>query len=359
MKVGFVSSDWSDIEDEVGVPTMGGAGWYRCGLPAKFLALNDVETVVVELISLSADGIWLHDWHGVTHDDCDVIVFQRWMGRDAPKVIRAAKAAGQVIVNDVDDWYWGLHPLNRAYKMTDPKLYPECNRDHYWEALKESSLITVSSQDLADKLANIGVPVGLVRNAIDVDRWEQFPVLDSSPLRVGWVGSTSHRSGDLETLRGVLGPFCERRGATFVHCGWNEWGAHAGDLAGVPLEQQFTHGMLPITEYPQMFQHMDIGLVPLNKVPFNESKSAIKGMEYSCAGIPWIGQDCAEYKFVNKEYDLGQIARKPSDWVRLLERMVDVEFRQSEAERNRKNVRQLDIADRWVEWADIYKSIVS
>ena len=234
MKIGFISADWSDIPDpETGNPTLGGAGWYRCGMPAKYLQMNGIETVVVELISTTTSGeIWLHDWNKECHDDCDILVFQRWMADAAPEVIKKARSAGQVIVSDLDDWYWGLDPRNGAFAASDPKANPDSNRNHYWQTLAASDYITCSTPYLAERLTKIRPEKFVIRNAIDLQRWEFKERVTDEP-RVGWVGSTTHRSGDLETLKGVIGPFVERNGLKFVHAGHWPGSPTAGELAGV------------------------------------------------------------------------------------------------------------------------------
>lgn len=357
MKVGFVTADWSDIVNpEDNAPSMGGSGWYRCGLPAKFLPTQGIETVCGELISVSSDGVWVHDWYGNTHDDCDVLVFQRWMHESASDVIRTARAAGQVVVQDLDDWYWGLHPSNYAFKATDPKSNPRCNRDHYWQSLFECDLLTTSTPFLKQKLETIGVPTVMLRNCIEMEAWERFYGARMGKLHVGWVGSTSHRSKDLETLQGVVGPFCDRHDARFAHCGWLDITPHAGQLAGVPQNRWWAHGMLPIYEYPQMFRYLDIGLVPLNKVDFNTAKSFIKGLEYAAAGVPFIAQDTDEYKVLESS-GVGVTVRKPREWVRELERLSEVSERQMEADKNYENVKAFDISLHIGRWAEAYTAV--
>lgn len=358
MKVGFVTADWSDIEDpETGHPSLGGSGWYRCGLPAKYLQQNGIETVIVELISLSKEGLWLHDWDGIVHDDCDVIVFQRWMHETAPGVLRKARLAGQVIVNDVDDWYWGLDHRNDAYKASDPRLHPEANRDHYWAALKESDLITVSTPFLQEKLREMPGDVQVVRNAIDLDRWVPNEFQPGKPT-IGWVGSTRHRSGDLETLVGILGPFCKRHDVKFVHAGHWVNSTPAGTLAGVPEELQIVHPVVSILDYPKLFSLMDVGIVPLNQIPFNFAKSFVKGMDYAAGGVPFIAERTPEYDYMHVNHGMGLTARKPREWIRHLEAMMDDGFRRNRYDIDTTNVRQLDIVNRWVDWREAYESVL-
>lgn len=358
MKIGYVTADWSDVTDETGYPTFGGAGWYRCGLPAQYLKRNNIETVCVEKISIDRDGsIWLHDWQDVAHTDCDIVVFQRWMHESAPEIIRKAKASGQIIVNELDDWYWGLHKSNAAYWHSDPRRNPTVNRDHYWEALKASSYLTVSTPDLKERTAKLGVPTYVIRNCIDLERWEYKEPKDEKP-NIGWVGSTSHRSGDLETLNGMLGPFCDKHELMFIHAGYLRGLKWAGDLAGVPKYLQDFEPLTIINNYPNLFKRIDIGLAPLNDIAFNHSKSCIKAMEYAAAGVPFVATKINEYEWLRREHSIGMTAKNPKDWENRLTKLLDFDFRKEEAERNRRNIKAFDFADRYVDWLKVYENML-
>lgn len=358
MKIGFITADWSDIVDPLtGIPTMGGSGYYRVGVPSFWLWMNGFDVAVGEKISTGPGGVWIHDWYGNVHEDCDVLVFQRWMSGRAPDVYRIAKQAGQKIVNEIDDWYWGLHPDNIAYKRTDPHLHPDENRDHYWKALGASDLITTSTPGLVDALRPLGVETALIRNAIDLCRWD-ISASNSPVTRIGWVGGTPWRSGDLETLRGVLGPFCERHSCRFVHGGYMPQAPSAGQLAGVPSALEDKYLMEPITTYPRLLANFDVGVVPLNDIRFNRMKSALKGMEMAAAGIPFVAQALDEYVWLKETHDIGLTAKKPTHWIAGLTKLLDPEFRADEAAKNLVNVKALDIESNWVSWAEAYTSLV-
>jgi hypothetical protein len=362
MKVGFVSADWSDIPDpETGFPSPGGSCWYRVAMPALELAKNGIETVQCELISLdrsSTDrGIWLHDFGGQVHDDCDVVVLQRWMGEEAPEVIRHARKSGQIVVNDIDDWYWGLSTKNAAFKAIDPKLNPECNKDHYAAAIAASDAAIVSTEFLEQKISRLNRNCHVIRNAIDLHRWKPQEVPEDPANNIGWVGSTFHRSGDLETLRGVLGPLVKSVDGTFIHAGVFGDAVHAGILAGVEESRLRTRPGCSIFEYPTLFEGIDVGIVPLYDMPFNHAKSYIKGVEYAAAGVPFIAQDTPEYRFLRDEYGVGYTAKRAKDWIAKFRKLQVREERVQAVEQNLQGIQPLDIRLRWKEWADLFYSL--
>lgn len=363
MKIGFISADWSDITDpDTGHPTPGGAGWYRMALPSKYLARNGIETVYCELVSIDREnsdhGIWLHDFDGHSHDNCDIIVVQRWMDERAAEVIEMGRKAGQIIVNDVDDWYWGLSPKNRAYQASDPKNNPRVNRDHYRRAVSASSALTVSTPFLQEKLDSSDTPAYLLRNAIDLERWEYTEPEEVMFPTIGWVGSTYHRSGDLETLNGVLSQVCKRINANFMHSGRFSGSDHAGTLAGLSEDILLEEDGCSILEYPKLFNGIDIGIVPLSDIPFNHAKSAIKGMEYAASGIPFVAQATPEYKWLQQEHGIGRTAKKPNNWISLLSAYEDLDRRVEDARANREALEALNIEHKWADWLQVYKDLM-
>ena len=86
----------------------------------------------------------------------------------------------------------------------------------------------------------------------------------------------------------------------------------------------------------------DIGIAPLNDIPFNHAKSWIKPLEYAAAGIPSIMSKSPEYVRFKEKYGVGRIAKRYRDWVRHFEDLSDPETRNEEAERNLKALEALD-----------------
>ena len=131
------------------------------------------------------------------------------------------------------------------------------------------------------------------------------------------------------------------------------------------LKDESAEPMCRISEYPRMFKHFDVGIVPLNPVQFNLAKSNLKGLEYSAAGIPFVASRFGEYIRTNEKYGFGLIpdgthktARKEARfWEQKLELLLDPNFRQEEREKNLAIVQQhYDMGKRWKDWEDVYKA---
>lgn len=104
---------------------------------------------------------------------------------------------------------------------------------------------------------------------------------------------------------------------------------------GVPEPQVSTMPLVPYDKYPDLMV-MDIGLVPLNNMPFNRCKSDIKGLEYAAAGVPFIASNLDAYIELQHDLGVGRIAKKPLNWAKHIKELSDYRVRKEEAEANRE-----------------------
>jgi glycosyltransferase involved in cell wall biosynthesis len=375
MRVGFATTDWSPIPDENGHNTLGGSGWYRVGIPSKALSLWSAHGVSVGLLASATVrstggrrlGVYREDG---THDwDCDVIVLQRWMHDGLADDIRLARASGQVIINDVDDWFFGLSPANAAFHSSHPKVNPEANRNHYRQILAASSLITVSTPFLADRfreMFNGRVPVEVLPNVVDLgpfgQDWRVRPLGEEDPV-VGWAGAVAWRSGDLEVLRGVLGPWAAANPTVrFHHSGHHEFIQDGVPLAGfaervgLPADRVTTSEMVAVHDVPRLYDAFNVLVAPLNDLPFNQAKSWIKVLEASAAGLPAVASPLPAYVAAETE-GLCVVARKPAQWRRHLDRLADPDERAMAGKAAREAAEGWAAHRRWGAWREVYESV--
>lgn len=340
MKVGFASTDWSrSIKDEKGHPIWGGAGWARLGQYVNRLPFD----IAYGALAFQNGIFGVGDWDKQLHFDCDVIYMQRAMFDDIPERILEARANGQVIINDIDDWYWGLSPANGAFLASHPKNNSKENVNHYRKVISNSDLITVSTPYLADRISKFAhCPIVLIRNFIEVDKFKQWEVTETDCPTVGWVGSTAHRSGDLEILKGILGPLESRGEIRLHHSGHNSGHPKFAEAIGVEDDVVTTLPMASPADYPKLFQ-FDVGIVPLSTAPFNEAKSYIKGLEYAASGIPFVASATTEYSSLAEE-GIGVVVKKPKQWLNELERLRDPKCRQDRSAMYLELVQKHDVA---------------
>jgi hypothetical protein len=401
MRLGFASVDWSGAyRDHLMQPAPGGACNVRMVLPQQALERHGHTTFIGTLISRKLGegvhklGVQLHSGEPVF--DLDLLVIQRLMNADLIPHMKAHRAAGFCpLVNDLDDWFYGISTKNQAFAASHNKVNAEINIEHYRKVLAQSDAITCSTPYLRTRMTaqlNGRVPIYVVPNAIDMSIYTPKRGGDGK-LRwptIGWVGAIPWRSGDLESAGGVVGQFCNEHGLRFHHAGAIELDAEnaekrrvveeriaacelnpvqvaafneqvakvrsAGHVLGV--ERRTQQGMCPPWDYAAtMFNEIDVGIVPLSSIPFNDAKSAIKGMEYAAAGVPFVAQDTLAYVELANEFGIGRVAHRPKDWLRELGRMLDPVWREEQREQNLTNLAQLDITARWSNWAMAYAKI--
>jgi hypothetical protein len=359
MRIGYVSLDWSALTDDQGNYTAGGAGWYRCAVPAGAFNENGLFAVHGPSLGRLPSGEFiLEGWDGQPHGSLDVIVMQRIMHEALIEPIKKARATGQVIINDCDDWYDGLDPTNIAFRSTHPRTNRHVNRDHYRSILAASSGLTVSTPYLASRLERLNSNIVVVENAIDLSRWEFRDVGDENPV-IGWAGATSFRSHDLEELKGILGPFCEKHGVPFHHGGHHQRCVSAPELLGLPeTVETSAEPMCAIFDYPTIMDSFNIGIIPLRDTPFNHAKSDIKGLEYGARGIPFVASPSPAYVEL-AERGAGSVARRPKDWIRELGRLLDPDHRRSAGKAARSAAEARDIQLLWTQWLSAYSDIQS
>ena len=352
--IGYLTSDWAWGTDPL---QPNGCAWYRCKLPADQLAKRGWITAL-GLPGFSPQngfgmvidgGKALHGW--------DIIVFKLLMKREVLEYLPRAMEMGQKIVVDVDDWFEGLSSTNRAYQATDPKANPDDNREIYAEIIQNATAVTTSSPFLYDFYKAKRDNVYLVRNGIDTERWEKRIPRMNHRLRLGWVGATPWRSGDLETLSPWIGEYLLSRKMYFHHSGHTENGApRACDQMGIHENISRTQPLVPINIYPKLFKEIDIGIVPLNNVPFNHAKSFIKGLEYAAAGVPFVASYSPEYQYL-ADNGIGRIANNQEEWIYHLDQLRDIQTRRDEIEHNYEMLKNFSMEARADDWEAVMTEI--
>lgn len=351
MKVGVASGDWISPGTFDGTEHWGGAGWAR--LAKYFPYLN--HDVVNGVLTWNGSHFQIKDIYGNLADP-DVIILQRLMHDTLADHIKAAKAVGQVIINEVDDWYWGLSPSNAAWSTCNPRDNKKENINHYKSIIVSSSLIVVSTPYLHERITawNPQCPVIVLPNTVDVKSFTPVEHTDRTPI-VGWVGSTMHRSGDVEILRGVLPPLVKDGSITLYH-GGSGGPISFASLLGMDDDSVVTSPLRDAHEYPQLLT-MDIGVAPLRDTPFNHAKSEIKLMEYSASGIPWVATKISSYQRFAETIGMGRLAKNGKQWISHIKALSDVNVRIEEGKRLRELVWMYDISHGAESWNNLLETI--
>lgn len=171
MTVGFASGDFVPAQKSSdGLTHWGGSGWARLGQYVEWLEHQE-QDVAIGVLTWNRDHFCIRN----TNDELipiDILVMQRLMHDSLADHVHKARSIGQIIINDLDDWYWGLDPANDAFLSSHPKTNPRENRDHYKKVLASSNVVTVSTHYLADRIKSfVRCPIIVLENTVDIARF--------------------------------------------------------------------------------------------------------------------------------------------------------------------------------------------
>jgi len=355
--VGFASTDWSRVDDGI---APNGCTWYRCMLPARQLIKAKI-TSDVGFLNVRPNGMFAIQRPGDNRSrPYRVIVLKVIMNKFALDGMKTAQSKGQKIVVDVDDLFDEIHETNLAHQSTDKNKDRDNNREIYKEILARADAIICSTPFIYDyyKIKFPDKPMFMLRNSIDADRWTRLNAVNRKPI-IGWLGATPWRSLDLEQLKDFFAEYIESRDLTFHHAGHLTWAPPAFVKLGITNKQRVTaSGMVPLYELPNIYANFDIGIVPLNDIPFNRAKSYIKGLEYAAAGIPFVASSLPEYKYLS-EHGIGRVAKTSKEWIASFDELLDEDMRQDESILNREILDEhFTIKANAQNWISTFKEIV-
>ena len=357
--IAFLTYDWS-----FGVKPLqpNGCGWYRCYLPMKQLKEHGWETGI-GLPGFSPEhafGILLpeekaiHGW--------DIVVLKLIMLERFVDHVKRARELGQKIVVDIDDHMEGLEETNLAYKTTHPDANPKNNRDHYVAIMDQADALITSTPFLYDfyKEKYPEKPIFMVRNGIDIERWNVRKDHKGWLPTFGWVGATPWRSGDLETLNPFFGEFLKQKHLKFHHAGNIINAPTAAQQIGIDKKLCTVEPMKTMLGVPELYRKMDVGIVPLRNVAFNHAKSYLKGLENAAAGIPFIASGgLPEYQLFADE-GVGRIANTPDEWIGHMTELLNPKVRLEERTKNREIISEkFSMKQRGYDWDEVFRKILA
>lgn len=354
--VGFASTDWSKVDEQI-VPN--GCTWYRCILPSYELSISGIKSAVgfIQIQANKGFGIGGTGMQKISAHK--IIVMKVIMHKLVLDHIEQAKKYGQKIVIDIDDLFDEIHESNMAHGSTDPTKNKDNNRLIYNEIIGASDALICSTPFIADhyRAKFPAKPIFVIRNSIDTKRWTRLNSVNRQPI-VGWLGATPWRSLDLEQLSGFFNEYLESRNVRFHHSGHLNWAPLAHNKLRIEDVKRVTVSpMVPLMDLPQTYANFDIGIVPLNDIPFNRAKSFIKGLEYAAAGTPFVASALPEYEYL-ASYGVGKVASNKNEWFEALDSFLDHEVRQKASVRCREIIEsEFSIQANRKDWISAFQQI--
>ena len=340
-----------------------GSAYYRMELPAKALKDKGYHVDIVTKINpyqLQAikDGVFGEQILNIM--DYDVIVFQLVFKDWLFKLIKFLKAKGKTVVVDTDDDYFNLPADSPAFKEYHPKCITEKENGitkRIWhkesvndsikifvEALRNASIVTVTTPQLAELYYPINRNIFVLENCIDNEIYDGVRKPLNDGLVIGWQGSKTH----LEDLRLVTG--CIPENAWLVIVGYSE-----GFKLFKDQKNKIYLSSFEIIDIAKVLANINIGMVPLVDNKFNSGKSDIKGLEYAAMGIPAVASKVAPYKRWIEHGVNGFFATKPIEWMRYFKLLMEnQDLRQNMGAMAKKKALTRDIKNNIHKWVEVY-----
>lgn len=340
-KVLFIYTDWNASEARRNSKGYGGVSYYRVIKPAEALrALGwDVDVVGHDLTERFGDTPQ-KIWPKVFQQYDAVVVKQMDNPQAAAPMFFFADRYKKPIILDLDDDYFSVKPDQPAWDVYKPGSQ---KRAIFAASLSLVDAIFVSTEPLREAYAHalkevygMEKPIFVLPNCNKVEDWPATPERPNSEIiKIGYAGSITHNS-DLEmVMPSILYVLQKYPNARFEILG----AMYKKDLDkmlgpcpnSIKMRIRVKNGTHSWDGYPQLLasQGWDIGIAPLIDDKFNRSKSHIKWMEYTMAGIPVIASPTYPYIVPIDHVSViengvsGLFARSPEEWGVLLCQLIE------------------------------------
>ncbi len=312
-----------------------GCGFYRITAP---------------LDALAAQG-WATGYAFGEPPDLDsrIIVAQRMDKHGALPHWRRWKA-GHRLVYEIDDNVFDVDITNWMAHGTYGKLEV---RDAVEHSAQVADMVTVTTEPLAEVMREHNPEVRVIPNVVpdgvlDITRCRQPKVV------IGWQGGASH-ARDIALIAPSLRHVLDKHRK---HAELHIVGTDFRQTIGRPA--RFTD-WVPVDASLAYFRAIDfdIGLAPLTGTHFDQSKSAIKAVEYAALGIPVLASDVEPYRGFVVDGVNGYLCKRKADWGRRLEELIGDGAAREEMGRNAREMARAHTMSEGIKlWAAAYEELL-
>lgn len=334
---------------------LNGCGMYRVVWPARILKDEGYDVSVFppgeqDALPIEESIIGgLGTVRLLERPEFDVVIIQRPLHWHWREVIPQLQRYGIKVVCELDDDVAEVHPNHAAYRAMHPSYSEAANWVHCEVAMGLADRAVVSTEALANRYGNgraIVVPNHVRRKVIakepNVRVWD-----DVSQAVVGWTGSVRAHPGDLSAPVRSVGNLQGQLGFKFMVVGSGDGVRGELGLRAEPVVQPY----VPIDSYHESITAFDVGIAPLLRSRFNESKSFLKPLEYSARGVPFVCTPTTPYTEFCR-MGAGVLAETPKDWERSLRRLLsDLDYRVELGAAGLKAARRFVMEDNIDRWA--------
>lgn len=259
--------------------------------------------------------IYFHRLRRDTMLDADVLVLNNICDADLLPVIKNRKSLGRPTVYELCDDLWALPATNpmRAFYDQSNNLLLIKRLANYCNALQ------FSSPELEKKFGYLNPHTRVFPNHIlEVPR-ERGRTAHSGVV-VGWGGSIGHLQDMARIADRLVRWVLSRDGVQLcLMCDDPIW--RLFDALPADRKRWFATGSL--TDYYSFLSRVDIGIAPLDDIPFNRSRSDVKFIEYAAHGVVPVVQATGPYLFSVEHGRTGFLYRSADELISTLDSLVD------------------------------------
>lgn len=311
----------------------GGCGQYRVRQPLRLLKEHTVhDTHVIDAHKDDMDDVA----QALAIADIAIV---RQGGEQGMAQIKA-KFPHLKVVMDIDDNVEYISPYSEHYKEYGTQEFYDGNLERWiWKTgengfnpvknmqrvlsllngMKSADMVSVTTEKLAGYARKYNNNVVVLPNAVEVEKWYKLDTKPNKPLRVGWAGGISHYE-DWFSIKRSLNKLMEKYDFTLVNIG----SAFKGVVDKKFQDRLEVHPWVPFDAHSwhMACMDLDIAVIPLADLPFNNFKSSIKFYEMAALGVPSVVSNILPYRkdVKHEENALGYLTEQ--EFEQQLERLL-------------------------------------
>jgi glycosyltransferase involved in cell wall biosynthesis len=279
---------------------------YRVHQPAAALGrLGGVEVFDVHYLSRYRDEAALA---------ADVVVIYLVIDIELFRLIEQRRRLGKPTFCEVNDYFFDVHPWNRAYKSwSDPQ-----NQKVFTNLMSRSLAVQVSSEALAERFRRYNPSVVVFPNHIAMLP-EPRPPRQGGGVVVGWGGSAGH----LKDIQAVAPALC-RWLAAHPEAQLKIMGppSFEGFFAAAPKDRFRFELAGSLDHYCRFLRTLDVGLAPLLPTDYNRCRSDVKFIEYAAHGVVGVMQRLEPYLGTVRDGENGFLVGSDEELLAALDRLA-------------------------------------
>jgi len=263
-------------------------------------------------------------------------------------LISAKKFLKTKLIVDIDDDMFSVNSQDYAYQFHHKGSEKQKVLSYL---IKNADAITVSTDNLKNKMQNIfSLPAKVFQNCIDTSIWKHLKKrkktvdifvekngelkkvkkdFNNKAIRIGWICTANHEKDAeviFEPMKEILNKY---ENVEFWCIGWKP-----KMLDELP-RTYFISGVENYEKFPKFLCELglDISVAPLIKDEFNKSKSNIKWLESTMAGVPVVASYYEPYlSIINCK--TGYLAQSKNQWVKYISWLIENKEKREEIVKN-------------------------